>query len=267
MRVLTWNLFHGRADPPAGRPLLHEFASALASWEWDVALLQEVPPWWPLALARACGADHRSARTSRNAVLPVRRAIASRAPDLLRSNGGGSNAILVRPPLTLEAHGVRRLRWSPERRVAHAVRLGTATARQDGAAAGPGRPGAAHPAVGTWVGNVHAQLGRWERPDGGDPTEVTGRPGADVALAADRLAAWARDGGAPAAPLLLGGDLNLPAGDLGAVLPPGWRGLAAAGPDHLTGRGLVAEGPPGRPDRGDLSDHAPLLRVVRPTGP
>ena len=56
MRVLTWNLFHGRAVPPAGRDLAREFAAALAAWEWDVALLQEVPPWWPPALGRACGA-------------------------------------------------------------------------------------------------------------------------------------------------------------------------------------------------------------------
>ena len=37
----------------AGASCSHEFAAALAGWEWDVALLQEVPPWWPPALARA----------------------------------------------------------------------------------------------------------------------------------------------------------------------------------------------------------------------
>ncbi len=50
MRVLTWNLMHGRAVPPAGRELFDEFALALAGWEWEVALLQEVPPWWPARL-------------------------------------------------------------------------------------------------------------------------------------------------------------------------------------------------------------------------
>ena len=49
MRVLTWNLFHGRAVPDAPRELLDEFAAQLAAWAWDVALLQEVPPWWPPA--------------------------------------------------------------------------------------------------------------------------------------------------------------------------------------------------------------------------
>ena len=55
LRVLTWNLKHGRAVPPAGRDLFDEFAAALAGWEWDVALLQEVPPWWPAPLARRLG--------------------------------------------------------------------------------------------------------------------------------------------------------------------------------------------------------------------
>src|SRR5881397_2221825 len=96
MRVLSWNLFHGRAVPSAGRALLGEFSAALEGWAWDVALLQEVPPWWPEPLAAACGAEWRRVLTSRNCLLPLRRAIAERAPDLLKASGGGSNAILVR---------------------------------------------------------------------------------------------------------------------------------------------------------------------------
>jgi endonuclease/exonuclease/phosphatase family metal-dependent hydrolase len=118
---LTWNLYHGRASEPAGRPLLAEFCAALAGWEWDVALLQEVPPWWPPALARACGASHRCVLTSRNALPGLRRAVASRAPDLLGANGGGANAVLSRLPV-LE-HRAHRLTWWPERRWAQAVRL------------------------------------------------------------------------------------------------------------------------------------------------
>ncbi len=56
MLVLTWNLFHGRAVPSAGRPLLSEYAATIAGWGWDLALLQEVPPWWPPILAAAAGA-------------------------------------------------------------------------------------------------------------------------------------------------------------------------------------------------------------------
>src|SRR6476619_5352699 len=96
MRVLVWNLFDGRAVPPAGRGLLAEFATALRGWDWDLALLQEVPAWWPPALALAGGADQRSARTSRNLGLSVRRFAAERWPDVIKSNGGGANAILVR---------------------------------------------------------------------------------------------------------------------------------------------------------------------------
>ena len=81
MRVLTWNLLHGRSVPPAGRDLFDEFADALAGWEWDVALLQEVPPWWPPALGVRLDADERLVLTSRNALLPARRAVATRWPD------------------------------------------------------------------------------------------------------------------------------------------------------------------------------------------
>ena len=122
MRVLTWNLFHGRSRPPAGRSLLDEFAGALAGWDWNVALLQEVPPWWPPLLARATGSEPHGVLTSRNLALCVRRAIAARNPDLLKSWGGGANAILVRGGGPT-AHRRERLAWWPERRVAHGVRL------------------------------------------------------------------------------------------------------------------------------------------------
>ena len=133
MRVLTWNLYHGRSRPSSGRPLLNEFAAALDGSAWDVALLQEAPPWWPPMLARACRAQQRTQLTSRNWLLPVRRAISARNPDILKSGGGGANAILVRG-LILD-HRALRLRRAPEGRWVHGVRL------QDGA----------------WVVNVHSQ--------------------------------------------------------------------------------------------------------------
>jgi endonuclease/exonuclease/phosphatase family metal-dependent hydrolase len=142
LRVVTWNLMHGRAQPPAGRYLLPEFTAALAGWEWDVALLQEVPPWWPGELAAALDAEYRSVNTSRNGLLTLRRAVAVRWPDLIRSNGGGANAILARRD-RIVMHHVRRLRRVPERRWVHAVRL----------------------ACGIWVANLHAsaQEARAER--------------------------------------------------------------------------------------------------------
>jgi endonuclease/exonuclease/phosphatase family metal-dependent hydrolase len=133
LRVLTWNLFHGRAVPPAGHDLFDEFAGALAGWEWDVALLQEVPPWWPSLLAARLDAEQRFVLTSRNFALVFRRAVAVRRPDLIKSNGGGANAILVRGDAIVE-HRIRRLSIWPERRWVHAVRLHRA---------------------GAWVANLH----------------------------------------------------------------------------------------------------------------
>ena len=159
MLVLTWNLFHGRSQPPAGHALLGEFARTLAAFEWDLALLQEVPPWWPPALAQVCRARHATALTSRNSLLPLRRAIAVRAPDLIKSNGGGANAILARGPLG--EHRVLELTRRPERRVAHAVSL----------------PG------GGWVVNLHTTT---------DPKD---RTRADIAAARTAALEWA--GGQP----------------------------------------------------------------------
>ena len=154
--------------PSAGRPLAAEFAAAIAGWEWDVALLQEVPPWWPEPLAAAAGASARKALTSRNSFLWLRRAIASRAPDLLKANGGGSNAILVRG-MAIEEHRERELTKRPERRVMHGVSLGE---------------------VG-WVVNLHGS------------THPPEQRRADLMTAAATALEWAAG-----APLVFGGDLN-----------------------------------------------------------
>ena len=121
LRVLVWNLFHGRSLPGAGRDLTDDFAACIRGWDWDLALLQEVPPWWPPELAGAAGAEECSALTSRNELLPLRRAVARRRPDLIESNGGGANAILSR--VAVRDHRAVRLRRVPERRVMQLVRL------------------------------------------------------------------------------------------------------------------------------------------------
>jgi endonuclease/exonuclease/phosphatase family metal-dependent hydrolase len=168
VHVLTWNLFHGRSLPNAGRDLLPEFESALAGWEWDVALLQEVPPWWPPLLGRACDASARMVRTSRNLLPCLRRPLAQRFPDAIKSNGGGANAILVRGQPVLE-HRKHTLRLWPERRTMHAVRLRDC-----------------------WVGNLHAQV------------HSESHAQADLRSATATLLAWA---GADTA-VVLGGDTN-----------------------------------------------------------
>jgi endonuclease/exonuclease/phosphatase family metal-dependent hydrolase len=172
VRVLTWNLFHGRSVPNAGRGLLNEFAARLDGWAWDVALLQEVPPWWPPPLGRACGAEHRLVLTSRNWLLPLRRAISARNPDVLKSNGGGCNAILVRGGGAGEQE-THRLALRPERRMMHGVRLQS----------------------GVWIVNLHAST----RGAAGEP-----QTRAESLQAAGTALGWA--GGAP---LVLGGDFNL----------------------------------------------------------
>jgi endonuclease/exonuclease/phosphatase family metal-dependent hydrolase len=80
-----------------------------------------VPPWWAQPLAEACGAQAFRALTSRNSLLAVRRALARRWPDALKSNGGGANVILARAELEDERALLLR-RW-PERRVAQLARL------------------------------------------------------------------------------------------------------------------------------------------------
>jgi endonuclease/exonuclease/phosphatase family metal-dependent hydrolase len=195
--VLSWNLYHGRAVPPAGRDLYPAFAASLAGWAWDVALLQECPPWWPAQLAADCDAHERHALTSRNAFLPLRRFIARRWPDIIKSNGGGANAILVRGDIEPADHRFAVLRTHPERRVVHGVRLGD-----------------------TWIANLHAQVWSEEQAQ------------ADAATAAAHVLAWAGD-----APAVLGGDFNTraprPPGliDLGGhkvdrILARGWTAAA-----------------------------------------
>jgi endonuclease/exonuclease/phosphatase family metal-dependent hydrolase len=212
MLVLTWNLFHGRSVPDAPREQLAEFADRLAAWEWDVALLQEVPPWWPPALGRASRATARTALTSRNWFMPVARWAAQRRPDVIKSWGGGANAILVRGAAVTE-HRMRTLRAWPERRVVHGVRLEHAW----------------------WVCNLHAQA------------HSEARAQADVALAATTASAWS-----VGAPVVLGGDLNTrapiaagfahAAGDgVDHVLA---RGLHVAGPARTLPHGRLSDHAP-----------------------
>jgi endonuclease/exonuclease/phosphatase (EEP) superfamily protein YafD len=170
-------------------------------------------------LQERLGASERLVLTSRNALLPLRRAVAIRWPDVIKSNGGGCNAILVRRRLTIVEHRRLRLCRLPERRWLHAVRL----------------------ADGGWIGNLHA---------GGTMDEVR--------LAARMMLAWA--GGAP---FVLGGDFNVHGLRLDGLV---WVG--GQEPDHIFARGFAAAaGEAEVPDRGRLSDHAPLLAALKPAAP
>ena len=89
VRVLTWNLYHGRSPTAVGALAAERVRRRARGWAWDVALLQEVPPWWPPMLARA--AARSSARGSPRATgcCRLRRAVSARNPDVLKSGGGG----------------------------------------------------------------------------------------------------------------------------------------------------------------------------------
>jgi endonuclease/exonuclease/phosphatase family metal-dependent hydrolase len=214
LRVLTWNLLHGRAVPSAGRELFDEFADALDGWAWDVALLQEVPPWWPEILGQRLQACARRVLTSRNSLLPIRRALAVRWPDLIKSGGGGANALLVRGQ-RIEEHRTLRLRTWPERRWLHAARLQS----------------------GVWVGNLHATV----RDSEGAVAEAR--------RAATALSGWAGSGAA-----VLGGDFNvrsLSLSEQGFALAGGHdvdlvfaRGLVAASPAEVLERGRLSDHAP-----------------------
>jgi len=268
VRILTWNLFHGRDHPPeAGlddvasrlsgaerhgvryaqtrRSLEEEFVATLGAEPWDFALLQETPLRWLRPLCRRARASGASARTARNEGAALRAWLAARRPDLLASWEGGSNQVLVRPPWRIA--DVRRLtlRRVPERRRMLLVR----------AAVPDGRSVA--------IACLHASVsGR--------------RPDRDVWRAAGAAAAFA-----PTGPLILGGDLNLrpracPAAF--ALLEERHRLVGETGPeaiDHVLHRGLdvidaarelptswrEVKRPDGRLVR--LSDHAPVVARLR----
>jgi endonuclease/exonuclease/phosphatase family metal-dependent hydrolase len=194
MRVLSWNLYHGRDFPPdpalftwrsrlfrvteqnashaqVNRPLLDEFVQLIAGIEWDAALLQEAPPRWFRTLAMRLGASGALALTSRNLLPFYQRRLADWNPDLLASSQGGSNQLLARGRI-LE---VRRMMLArrPERRRMLWARIEFPTAR-------------------VCVANLHASAGL--------PLQAA----AEVEAAASRAVGWA--GGDP---LVFGGDLNL----------------------------------------------------------
>ncbi len=265
INALTWNLFHGRDAPPdralltrrsrllrieernathvqVNRDLLNEFAAVLAGAEWELALLQECPPRWCEPLAAACGAEPHRVLTSRNSLSAIRAVGARLNPDLIASNEGGSNLTLVRVGEIVERR-THELRPGPrpERRMMAFTRIVSAEGAE------------------LCVGNLHASAGRANRSLAEE----------EVLTAAERAVEWAG-----AAPLLLGGDLNLRPRD-SDVYAELERRFALRAPtaadslDHLLARGLetVRASAPWNPERREvasqglairLSDHAPV---------
>jgi endonuclease/exonuclease/phosphatase family metal-dependent hydrolase len=234
VRALTWNLFHGRDDPPVSRESMFQgFAAVLAGAEWDVALLQEAPPRWFRRLCQEAGASGALTRTSRNQLAPLRAALAERRPDLMKSGEGGSNQVLVRPPWRIAGRRTLTLARVPERRRMLWVELEDDEART------------------LCVANLHATAHRPER------------AAREVDRAARTALVWSAG-----RPLIFGGDLNVRPAEQPAAFARLARGYGLSGPtgphaiDHLMGRLLQPEAPP-QPLARDaagrlLSDHAPL---------
>ena len=218
LRVLTWNLFHGRDHPVAGSPayasvnrvLRDEFAEVLARESWDLAFLQEAPPHWLRPLAVAARASGASALTSRNFGAFVRRRLAAWNPALIASGEGGSNQILARGGWRIAETRRLTLTWLPERRRLIWTRL-------------------EHPEHGVLAAaTLHATAH--------NPVAAA----RDVESAAQAASSWAGD-----APLVFGGDLNLRMTELPDVFArlADELGLRGARPgraiDHLLVRGLT----------------------------
>ena len=274
LRVLSWNLFHGRDSPPdpelftwrsrllrvsernathaqVNRDLLAEFATVLDTAGWDVALLQEAPPRWAGPLGSRCDAEPHRVLTSRNSLAPLRSLLGRLNPDLIASGEGGSNLTLVR-----RASGrILDRRELELRSPGVAERRAMAFTRVRLRAAGAGE---------ICVANLHASAGRIRR-------ELAEE---ELRLAAERAVAWA-DG----APLILGGDLNVRPRDsrIYEELASRHRLTGPTGPaalDHVLVRGLETAEPASAwpPERREvaagglalrLSDHAPVTAAFR----
>jgi endonuclease/exonuclease/phosphatase family metal-dependent hydrolase len=261
IRALTWNIFHGLDKPPdsslvtwrsrlfrvtemdathaqVNRPLRAEFAAMLASYDWDVALLQEAPPRWLPALARGAGAcSAASALTARNFGAPLRGRLAELNPDLMGSWEGGSNQLLVRPPWRIVETRRLTLTRRPERR-----RMLWARLRGSGGAT-------------LAIANMHLTA------------HNSPQAGREALLAAEHAVAWAGED-----PLIFGGDLNAPETfrelreRFGLVPEPepkaiegllGSRVEVVESPRTLPPEARELPGPAGRLLR--LSDHPPVV--------
>jgi len=233
LRLLTWNLKHGRDDPPenlggwraklpravvrgkkyaqVNRSLKREFLAVVHGLEWDVALLQEAPPRWHGSF------DAQAARvlTSRNWLAPGRAFLQWASPDLIASNEGGSNQLLVRAPWRLGECRPYDIARKPERRRMMVVWVEAPDGRQ------------------VVVANLHGN----KRKQTGSDREILAAAEHAVGLAGDL-------------PLVFGGDLNQRPDQrpklfesleqrFGLAPPTGDKNI-----DHLLMRGLEVLEPP-----------------------
>ena len=113
LRVLTWNLKHGRSVPPSPARAARRVRRGAAG----LGVGRRAAAGGAAVVDRAAaptrvGAEHRQALTSRNALPRLRRALARRWPEVMKSQGGGANAILARRD-RIVAHHVELLTRTP----------------------------------------------------------------------------------------------------------------------------------------------------------
>ena len=176
LRVLTWNLFHGRAGPAAGQSLLGEFAGQSAGWAWPVVPRQRGPALVaagprPASGAEAVRALARATPSSPPAVAG-RRPRSARAPErrvarLVRGRGGRGERPAPRPPRPCPSDGSPGSSGWPRGACGSASTTSRAAAgRRASTAVGPRRPDTSSPGLAATgrcppVGDEW----RWGRPD------------------------------------------------------------------------------------------------------
>ncbi|HWJ32425.1 MAG TPA: endonuclease/exonuclease/phosphatase family protein [Gaiellaceae bacterium] len=256
--VRTWNLFHGKTNPPGPKAFLEEMVRLVTADAPDVVCLQEVPVWatshlehWSGMTAVADVARRPWVPTVLGRILSAYNALVFRS-----AVTGQADALLLRSRLAIVEHrrvvlnpfrfrraqghrmglpSAAQFHWAKERRVCQAVRV-------------------RHDEKTFVVGNLHA----------------TGYPDKRLADAELLRAAVFVDGLAlPDEPVLLAGDFNLSVKSsrtLADLMTPEWgfSGATPTGIDHVLVRGFRADEPHRWPDdrrrRGNvlLSDHAPV---------
>jgi endonuclease/exonuclease/phosphatase family metal-dependent hydrolase len=297
LRILTWNLFHGRDGLPGleatrrstwlrrpeedgvhvhlNRKHTVEMAARIRSWAPDVCALQEVSRRGLREVVAHTGM--RAVWTATGPLIGpawLRDALAARNPDLWRTHESNVNALLVAPRLAIVPGSRRSVRLNPIRTILRDAReLRLTRGELVRWIPEPRRLVIARVRLtgGTELvaGSVHCHNSRHP--------EVVGREIARAALAVADAAA----GG----PAVLAGDLNAPPSHpaLAALGTAGWEGGAPGGGlgiDRILHLGLEAVEPPRRLDAGErevgvrwgdrarrlrLSDHDPVVAVLRAT--
>lgn len=295
IRVLTWNLFHGRDGLPGlgatprstwlrtpvddgvhvhlNRKLTDVMAGRIAAWAPDLCALQEVPTGGIRGIVAATGM-HAVWTTTGPLIGPrrLRDALAGGNPDLWRTHEGNANVILVGPRLALDRDASRAVRLNPVRGILRdAWRLRLEPGELLRYLPEPRRlvmarvraPGGAA----FTVGCVHCHNARHQDLSGGE----IARAGAAVSEAAG-------DG-----PAILAGDLNVGPGHpaMAALGDAGWEGSAVVpgmGIDRIVHRGFAVVEAARRMEPAErevtvrwrgrerlvrLSDHDPVVAVLR----